>query len=326
MTTNDELKELLLKIQSDTSSLNKKVDSIEGDVKELRTENAKLSKDVAIYKRKYSELKSNNEFLTEKIVACESKIDYLLNKERENNLVLFKVKDVQKENENLLDTVKSIFTSAEVNIQDAEISKVRRLGTREGSRPILVSFYNKNSKSAVYRSAKNFRDLNVGFANDMTKELREKRKTEYKILREAKVLLEQQGKTAIIKGSKILMENVTYDVTAIQSYLYQKQGNLQNDDILSNYDSDDSSISTVSVTTRKRGRPRGSKPSLEKQLNKKSKNFQMDKSIREFCLESTSLQTNSQHNPNSAKIRSVLPISFSGMSGASVTFRHWFLQ
>lgn len=116
MTSNDDLKKLLLLIQSDTSSLNKKVDNIESDIKVLRAENEKLSNEVMECKSKYSDLKVENNFLLEKINTCESKLDYLLNKERENNLILFKVKDSPKENINLQETVKSIFTKAHVDI------------------------------------------------------------------------------------------------------------------------------------------------------------------------------------------------------------------
>lgn len=92
MTSNKNLKEILLKTQSDISVLNKILDSIESDIKVLNAENAKLSKEMLDYKQKYSVLKTNNTILFDKIVICESKIGHLLNKERENNLVLFKVK------------------------------------------------------------------------------------------------------------------------------------------------------------------------------------------------------------------------------------------
>lgn len=119
------------------------MDSIKSDVKVLTSENTKLSKDIVVYKLKDSELKRNNKLLSDKITTCESKIDYLLNKERANNFILFKVKDSAEQNVNLLETVKLIFHKAEINIHESVITNVRRLGNQKVSRPNLVCFNDK---------------------------------------------------------------------------------------------------------------------------------------------------------------------------------------
>lgn len=87
MTTNDDLKVLLLNIQSD---LNKKMDIMERDIKVLRTENAKFSKDFSSHNTQCRELKVKNKILERKVDSCEAKIDYLLNREKCKNLILFK--------------------------------------------------------------------------------------------------------------------------------------------------------------------------------------------------------------------------------------------
>lgn len=80
-------------------------------------------------------------------------------------------------------------------------------GIQEGSRLILVSFAEESLKSAVLQKAKNIAGLNISFSNDMTRELREKKKIQYQNLREALVILEQRGKKAVIKGQNIIMDN-----------------------------------------------------------------------------------------------------------------------
>lgn len=104
------------------------------------------------------------------------KIDYLLNREKAKNIVLFKVSDTSSENENLLEIVISIFKKAEVDIEKKDISDVRRLGKKEGNRPILISFENEKDKFEIFKKARNFGNMGLGFSNDMKKELREKKR------------------------------------------------------------------------------------------------------------------------------------------------------
>lgn len=118
-----------------------------------------------------------------------------------------------------METVESIFKNAKVDIQDDEIVDVRRLGQQEGSRPILVSFVNEKFKAKVFQKAKNFKDLHINFANDMTRELRERKKMQYLKLQNVKTLLEQQGREVFIKGSFLIMDNERFDLFSIQKFL-----------------------------------------------------------------------------------------------------------
>lgn len=192
---------------------------------------------------------------------------------------MFKVKDSASENLNLLETVKSIFEKAEVNTQGKEITQVRRLGKVEGNRPILISFTNQKCKSEIFQKAKNFGKLNLGFANDMTKELREKKKIHYDKLREIKITLEQLGKIAVIKGSKILMEDKFYNIEEISEIVRLSQSETGKNEENYNGDSDESTSSRTSNASRKKGRPLGSKNLL---LNKKQKSLKSEKKLAEF--------------------------------------------
>ncbi|XP_051162417.1 uncharacterized protein LOC127282288 [Leptopilina boulardi] len=72
------------------------MDGVESEISGLRQENIKISKSVAVQKVKYQKLKEENNLLLNKVSACESKIDYLLNRERANNIVLFKITKMSK--------------------------------------------------------------------------------------------------------------------------------------------------------------------------------------------------------------------------------------
>lgn len=56
---------------------------------------------------------------------------------------------------------------------------------------------------------KNVRALKLDFSNDLSKEQREKRKEEFRILLRYKEYLQQQGENPIIKGLKIIVDNST---------------------------------------------------------------------------------------------------------------------
>lgn len=110
----------------------------------------------------------------------------------------------------------------------------------------------------------------------MTKQLREKRRDEYRSLCEAKKALEQLDKRVEIKGYKIIMENTKYNLPAIQDYLSSHQSTTKNEDPICDEECDDSS-STLTPTTRKRERPTGSKTSIGKNILKKSKKLHAEK-------------------------------------------------
>lgn len=92
------------------------------------------------------------------------------------------------------------------------------------------------------------------------------------------------------------MENVSYDLKAIQNHLLPTEGNHTNDD-RTNLNSGDSSISIVSLNSRKRVRSTSSKPPLERKYKKKSKNVQEDKSIKDYCVDNIYFQTKFQTKP-----------------------------
>lgn len=181
-----------------------------------------------------------------------------------------------------METVKTIFEKAETNILDTEIVCVRRLGKQEGARPILVTFTEENVKSKIFQKSVNFKNMNLSFSNDLTRELREKKKAHFQHLREAKLLLEQRGKVAIIKGSNLEMDNKKYDLPAIQNYLFPGKKIIEErDSCRDNGDSDDSLCSNTSTLSRKRERTLGPKSSQENGLKKK-KHTNLQNSIKAY--------------------------------------------
>lgn len=71
MTTNEDLKELLL-------TLNKKIDSVEREICGLRSENKKITKAIAEQDREYRKMKEENKQLMDKVSVCENKKIFFL--------------------------------------------------------------------------------------------------------------------------------------------------------------------------------------------------------------------------------------------------------
>lgn len=93
--------------------------------------------------------------------------------------------------------------------------------------------------------------MNLSFSNDLTRECREKRKQQYESLKEAKILLERRGTVAVIKGSHIIMNNVSYVLEAIQRFLVPEPKVPDEGETCNNEDSDDSVLSNGSTKSKK---------------------------------------------------------------------------
>ena len=83
---------------------------------------------------KQEKLERENRSLREDVEMLKNEVEFLHNKEREKNVVLFKVQDNKLANKDLTKTVKDALERAEVNLPNEAIKEVSRLGKSEGSR------------------------------------------------------------------------------------------------------------------------------------------------------------------------------------------------
>lgn len=132
----------------------------------------------------------------------------------------------------------------------------------------------------IFAMAKNFGDMKIGLGNDLTKEEREERKSDYEILKKYKDDLHHQGKECIIKGMKLTVDDTTMDVDEIKDILKNQDPEEENPE--SDTESDDSSFSRASSTSRKRGRPPGSKNLIQKRQRRGQKSTEKFSTITPF--------------------------------------------
>lgn len=200
-----QLRAMLDSIQEGVKRSNEKLDRVEQDNKELKQTMEKVQDDINEYKRKCVKLSEENKKLIERVNTCERNMDYLMNKDRAKNVIIYKVPDTDNENKDLIMTTKNIIGKVNTEIPNESIVEVKRLGKQKGSRPIMVTFSNPIWKTKIFADKNALGSTNYGFSYDLTREEREKRRDNYKILTNYKNILLEKGKTATIKGSKLLL-------------------------------------------------------------------------------------------------------------------------
>lgn len=179
----------------------------------------------------------------------------------------------ETENEDLLNKVISVFTSAEIDIKNEDINSVKRLGVNKNSRPILIIFKEVHPKILIFKNVVKFRESKIFVANDLPKEQRIRIKEIRAKLFDYKQKLETIGRSAQVRNTKLYCENKIYDVHSALEYIHSLNlgdtaGKYEEIDYES--DSADSVKSHVSTASRKRGRPEGSKNNPLKKRTKKT--------------------------------------------------------
>ncbi|XP_043464575.1 MATH and LRR domain-containing protein PFE0570w-like isoform X3 [Leptopilina heterotoma] len=262
---------LRLSIQEQVKQTNNKLDLMDSSLQDIKRDNNTLKAELSTCKRKCNSLLEENKFLTERVKECERKVDFISYKERSKNVILYKVPDTENENKNLLNTVKEIIHRVNTNLPTDTITDVKRLGKQEGSRPILISFNNSNCKSFLFQNRKALSNMNIAIANDLSKEEREKRKNNYLILLKYKEILQQKGKTAIIKGPKIIVDEEMLNVEDVEKQLKKMEHSEVERESEYYSDSEESTTSKASTASgTKRGRSHGSKNKIKKKIKTSS--------------------------------------------------------
>lgn len=255
MTSNDDLKALLISLQEDVKDTKTGVNQMTEDIKTLKQSDEKLLNEVQDFKKKQKILEQKNEEMEVKVKTLEDKLESILIRERRNNIFLYNIEDTPTINLSLLQSVLKILKDCKIIISEDQIDKISRIGKLEGKRPVLITFKSSLAKSIIYENAQNLQESNIYFSNDYTPGQQQTRRE----LTRYKHILKENGKTAIIKGTKISLDGTLYDLNNIRK-LVRNQNLTPEEDQQEDNDSDGENSSTSIVSTastkRKRGRPR----------------------------------------------------------------------
>lgn len=150
---------------------------------------------------------TENKNLKTKVEKLEEEIEYLKREKKNNNIIIFGLKEGEKSSTQILDKVKVAFKDdLDINIEEREVNKIYRLGeiNKENKpRPILLSLVSAWKKSEIMKNKKNLKNLYV--KDDFSKEVIEKRKELLPKLEEER----KKGNIAYLKYDKLIIkENV----------------------------------------------------------------------------------------------------------------------
>ena len=188
-----------------------------GDLKrtldDILYSNGKISGKIDAFQRENTTLKKENQILLKKINQLERDLNYLLNKERMNNLLLFNVKPSEQDLSNLTKTIVELFKKNSVKISSEEIKDVKLLGKEKSDkRPILVSFVKAATKADIFRNIKSFKNNSIWISNDLSKRQREERDK----LRMYKQVINSKCEKAFLLDNKLKYKETVYDIFTIQ--------------------------------------------------------------------------------------------------------------
>ena len=160
---------------------------------------AQLDEKLAPFTREIQELKLENESLREKVYHLEKP-------QRNNNLILYGIKESEKSSHTLMETIKNKFRDdLNVFVEDRDINMIYRIGKtdlkKEKIRPILISFVNNWKRSDIMKN-KNKLKNNVYASEDYPKEILDKRRELLPKLIEEK----KKGKYAVLNYDKLIIK------------------------------------------------------------------------------------------------------------------------
>lgn len=125
MPNSKDLTALLESIQQGVKQINEKLDRMDQDNKEIKKTVDFLKNDMKNYRNKAIKLNKDNKRLNERLNLLEKNMNYLTNKDRAKNVVIYKVPDNEKENKDLLTTAKKIIQSVNTNIPTESVIEAK---------------------------------------------------------------------------------------------------------------------------------------------------------------------------------------------------------
>lgn len=144
-----------------------------------------------------------NKNLKTTLETLENEIESLKRGKKQNNLLIFGVKEDEKSTQELLQKVRKIFiTDLHIHLEEYEVNKIYRIGKEKSNdkpRPILFSFVNEWKKNEIIKVKKNLKDVYI--TEDYTKAVLEKRKLLQAQLKEER----RKGNIAYLKFDKIII-------------------------------------------------------------------------------------------------------------------------
>ncbi|XP_072945564.1 uncharacterized protein [Epargyreus clarus] len=150
---------------------------------------------------------AENKNLKLKVERLEKEIEYLKKEKRNNNIVIFGLKEDNNSTLELLSVVLKIFRERlELNVEEWEVNKIHRIGKinkeSDKPRPVLLSFVNSLKKKEIMKKKNLLKNKRIYITEDYPKEVIEIRKA-----LQPKVIEERsKGNIAYIHYDKLIIK------------------------------------------------------------------------------------------------------------------------
>lgn len=151
---------------------------------------------------------AENKNLKSRVERLEKEIEYLKKEKRNNNIVIFGLKEENNSTIELLHTVLKIFREGlGISVEEWEVSKIHRIGKinkeSDKARPVLLSFVNSLKKNEIMKKKNLLKTNRIYISEDYPKEVIEIRKALQPKLIEAR----KKGHTAYINYDKLIIKD-----------------------------------------------------------------------------------------------------------------------
>lgn len=213
--------QLLKEINCDISLIKAQNQDIVNQVTEVKNELKNLKTEFAT---ELNYLREENKHLIEENKQLIGRLNNIERKTKKFNIVIYGLNEKQPENtlEEVFDLIQNKFS---LHPSKTEIRDAFRLGHYEENktRPILVEFVTNSLRTAIFEKSPSLKGTGIAVSADYIQEDYLKRKfltSQLKIVR-------AQGRTAQLKGHKLIIDNIpyTYEEIKLQNDQINSKGN-----------------------------------------------------------------------------------------------------
>ena len=259
-TTNDELKELIVKLTEQVHDFSITINKImqvvnrhSKDIREIKTENIKI--------------KENNVELRKEITQLKKEVKILKEGFSKKSVVLHGIVDSSEINKNLFNDI--LEKVKDIGISENQIDDIKRIGFNVGNRPVVINLIAASSRHVFFDNRVKLKDTHGIIVTSYTSK---KERDNYSKLKALLEEIKNTGKDATISKGKILVNDKKYNILQATKLVEKfKKSNDQGQDSDSSATSMDS---TLTASSKKREREVSSSPPdpAMKQKKKRSKN------------------------------------------------------
>lgn len=227
---------------------------IRKDVKDLKSELANHTENIAQLNQRVDILEEENRELKKKVQDTQSEA-------KKNNIVIFGIKEEEEETDITSQVLTVLNHKLGIHLENSDIDNIYRIGTKETKkqRAIILKFVRNTTKQEIFHNIGKLKGTGVTIAHDLSPEEREVQKVLYNHYKSAK----KHKKQTKIVGKKLIINGKTF------SYEDLKDKERQGEDTVYETEQSKQPIATEkSITTRYRNKPTRSGETSTKSANK----------------------------------------------------------